>query len=155
RRHVGGDRLDGGVPRVGQVGLYQRHDHHHRWRGREPRANVLTGAACHGPRRRTIHVFLEKSTMNLQDKVAVITGPSGGIGSATARLFAQGGAKVVVGYNNRAAKAEKVVAGLPGSGHRVARMPMEDTAALREVAAMVERDYGRCDVLVNSAGFTR
>ena len=32
---------------------------------------------------------------------------------------------------------------------------MEDSAALRDVAAMVEREYGRCDVLVNSAGFTR
>jgi 3-oxoacyl-[acyl-carrier protein] reductase len=32
---------------------------------------------------------------------------------------------------------------------------MLDTAAIRDVAAMVEREYGRCDVLVNSAGFTR
>ena len=93
--------------------------------------------------------------MNLQGKVAVITGASGGIGSVTARRFAEAGCKVVVGYNSRAAEAEKVVASLPGSGHRVARMPMEDTAALRDVAAMVEREYGRCDVLVNSAGFTR
>ena len=58
---------------------------------------------------------------------------------------------MVVGYNSRAAEAEKVVADLPGAGHRVARMPMEDIAALCEVAAMVEREYGRCDVLVNSA----
>lgn len=93
--------------------------------------------------------------MNLQDKVAVITGASGGIGSATARLFAQAGAKIIVGYNSRSAEAESVVAQLPGTGHRTARMPMEDTAALREVAAMVEGDYGRCDVLVNCAGFTR
>jgi 3-oxoacyl-[acyl-carrier protein] reductase len=93
--------------------------------------------------------------MSMQGKVAVVTGASGGIGSATARRLAEVGCKVVVGYNNRATEAEKVAADLPGSGHRTARMPMEDTAALREVAAMVERDYGRCDVLVNSAGFTR
>ncbi len=93
--------------------------------------------------------------MNLQGKVAVITGASGGIGSATARRFASAGCRVVVGYNNRAEEAEKVVASLPGAGHRIARMPMENTAALREVAAMVGREYGRCDVLVNSAGFTR
>ena len=49
----------------------------------------------------------------------------------------------------------ELAAELPGSGHRTARMPMEDTAVLREVATMVEREYGRCDVLVNSAGFTR
>jgi 3-oxoacyl-[acyl-carrier protein] reductase len=93
--------------------------------------------------------------MNLQGKVAVVTGASGGIGSATARRFAEAGCRVVVGYNNRAAEAEKVAADLPGSGHRTARMPMEDSAALRDVGAMVEREYGSCDVLVNSAGFTR
>jgi 3-oxoacyl-[acyl-carrier protein] reductase len=93
--------------------------------------------------------------MNLQGKVAVVTGASGGIGSATARRLAEVGCTIVVGYNSRAADAETVAAELPGSGHRAARMPMEDTAALRDVAAMVERDYGRCDVLVNSAGFTR
>jgi len=69
--------------------------------------------------------------MNLQGKVAVVTGASGGIGSATARRLAKAGCKVVVGYNNRADGAKKVAAELPGSGHRTARMPMEDTAVLR------------------------
>ena len=32
---------------------------------------------------------------------------------------------------------------------------MLETPLIREAAAMVEREYGRCDVLVNSAGFTR
>src|ERR1700758_1257623 len=93
--------------------------------------------------------------MNLQDNVAVVTGASGGIGSATAHRLAEAGCRVVVGYNSRAAEAEALAANLSGTGHRTARMPMEDTAALRDVAAMVEREYGRCDVLVNSAGFTR
>ena len=93
--------------------------------------------------------------MNLAHKVAVVTGASGGIGSATARRLADAGARVVVGYNSKAAEAEAVAAGLPGSGHRAMRIPMLDTAEIREVAATVERDYGRCDVLVNSAGFTR
>jgi 3-oxoacyl-[acyl-carrier protein] reductase len=93
--------------------------------------------------------------MKMQGKVAVVTGASGGIGSVTAHRLAEAGCKVVVGYNSRAAGAEQVASALPGSGHRTARMPMEDTAALRDVAAMVEREYGRCDVLVNSAGFTR
>ncbi len=35
------------------------------------------------------------------------------------------------------------------------RIPMLETNVIREVAATVERDFGRCDVLVNSAGFTR
>ena len=35
------------------------------------------------------------------------------------------------------------------------RIPMLETPLIREAAATVEREYGRCDVLVNSAGFTR
>ena len=69
--------------------------------------------------------------------------------------LAQAGAKVVVGYNNNAAQAEKVVASLAGDGHSALRIPMLETPLIREAASIVARDYGRCDVLVNSAGFTR
>ncbi|MGE0420477.1 MAG: SDR family NAD(P)-dependent oxidoreductase, partial [Acetobacteraceae bacterium] len=71
--------------------------------------------------------------MDLQGKVAVITGASGGIGSATAQRMAQAGARVVVGYNSNAAAAQKVVDALPGSLHRIARIPMLETSAIREV----------------------
>lgn len=93
--------------------------------------------------------------MNLQDKVAVVTGASGGIGSATAHRLAAAGARVVCGYNSRPEAAQALAAALPGSGHTTARIPMTDSAAIRDVAGQVERDFGRCDVLVNSAGFTR
>ena len=93
--------------------------------------------------------------MNLQDTVVVITGASGGIGAAAAHRFAEAGARVVLGYNSNLAEAEKIAAALPGAGHRTIRLPMLETAVIREVAATVERDFGRCDVLVNSAGFTR
>jgi 3-oxoacyl-[acyl-carrier protein] reductase len=93
--------------------------------------------------------------MDLKDKVAVITGASGAIGAACARRLADGGAKIVVGYNSNPDNAAAVAASLPGSGHRTIRIPMLETSLIREAAAIVERDYGRCDVLVNSAGFTR
>lgn len=88
-------------------------------------------------------------------KVAVINGASGAIGAACAHRMAQAGAKIVVGYNSKPEAAEAVVAALPGSGHRVLRIPMLETPLIREAAALVEREYGRCDVLVNSAGFTK
>jgi 3-oxoacyl-[acyl-carrier protein] reductase len=93
--------------------------------------------------------------MDLKNKVAVITGGSGAIGAASARRLAQAGAKIVIGYNSRPGQAEAVVASLPGAGHRAVRIPMLETHMIQEAATMVEQTYGRCDVLVNSAGFTR
>lgn len=91
----------------------------------------------------------------LEGRVAVVTGASSGIGAATARALAQAGAKVVVGYNRGEARARDVVASLAGGGHRIQRMVLEDSDTLRRAAADVRGDYGRCDILVNSAGFTR
>ena len=93
--------------------------------------------------------------MSLQGRVAVVSGATGGIGSAIARHLAEASASVVVGYNSKSSEAEALAAALPGKGHRAAHMPMQDTAALRELAAQVQRAYDRCDVLVNCAGFTR
>jgi 3-oxoacyl-[acyl-carrier protein] reductase len=92
---------------------------------------------------------------NLSGKVAVVTGASSGIGAASARLFAEAGAKVVVGYNQGIDRANTVIAALKGSGHKAMRLPLEDTAQINKAAADVKAEFGRCDVLVNSAGFTR
>jgi 3-oxoacyl-[acyl-carrier protein] reductase len=92
---------------------------------------------------------------DLSGKVAVITGASSGIGRESAKLFAQAGAQVVVGYNKGADRARAVVDSLAGSGHSAMHLPLEDTAQIRKVAAAVREQYGRADVLVNSAGFTR
>jgi 3-oxoacyl-[acyl-carrier protein] reductase len=91
----------------------------------------------------------------LSGKVAVVTGASSGIGAASAGLFAAAGARVVVGYNRGVDRANKIVAELAGSGHKAMHLPLEDTAQIKKVAAAVEQEFGRCDVLVNSAGFTR
>jgi 3-oxoacyl-[acyl-carrier protein] reductase len=91
----------------------------------------------------------------LAGKVAVIAGGSNGIGAATARRLAAGGAILAIGYNTGAERAAALIASLPGSDHLALRMPMEDTAALRAAAAEVEARLGRCDILVNSAATTR
>ena len=91
----------------------------------------------------------------LGGKVAVVTGASSGIGAASARLFAEAGARVVVGYNRGIDRANTVVAGLAGSGHQAMHLPLEDTAQINKVAVAVREEFGRADILVNSAGFTR
>jgi 3-oxoacyl-[acyl-carrier protein] reductase len=91
----------------------------------------------------------------LDGKVAVVTGASSGIGAASARLFAAAGARVVVGYNRGIDRANAVVGGLAGSGHKAMHLPLEDTTQIKRVAAAVRDEFGRADILVNSAGFTR
>src|SRR4051812_23120220 len=89
---------------------------------------------------------------DLTGKVAVITGASSGIGAASARLFAEAGARVVVGFNQGVDRANAVVESLAGGGHKSIRLPLEDTAEIRKAAAAVREEFGRADILVNSAG---
>lgn len=96
-----------------------------------------------------------ENTPPLAGKVAVVTGGSSGIGAATVRRLAAAGARVVVGYNSGAARASALITELGGSGHRAMRIPMEDSAQIRNVAGAVHEEFGRADILVNSAGFTR
>ena len=90
----------------------------------------------------------------LEGRVAIVTGGSGGIGAATARRLAHGGAKVVIGYNASRDKAERLAAELTGSGHIALHIPMEDSASINAAADAVRKEFGRADVLVNSAGVT-
>ena len=84
----------------------------------------------------------------LAGKVALITGATSGIGMATARLFAERGAKVLLSGRN--AEAGVALASELG-GHFLAA----DVAAPGTAAALVDwalRCHGRIDVLVNNAG---
>ena len=91
----------------------------------------------------------------LKGKVAVVTGGSNGIGAAAAQMLAAAGASVVVGYNKGLDRAQKVVDALPGKGHRAQQVVLEDSATMKKAADEVRAAYGRCDVLINSAGFTQ
>jgi NAD(P)-dependent dehydrogenase (short-subunit alcohol dehydrogenase family) len=62
--------------------------------------------------------------MILQDKVAIVTGSSRGIGAATARLLASQGAKVTVNYARSRAQGEKVAPGATDTD-ALAFMPKE------------------------------
>ncbi len=87
----------------------------------------------------------------LNDKVAVITGGTTGIGLATARLFAAEGAKVTVTGRNPStlAVAERELA---GSGVRVVASDATKVADLDRLFADVRQRHGRLDVLFVNAG---
>jgi 3-oxoacyl-[acyl-carrier protein] reductase len=96
-----------------------------------------------------------KDVVDLTGRVALVAGGSGGIGAATCRRLADAGAVVCVGYNRGADRAEALLGELAGKGHRAVHLPMEDSAAIGRCVAAIEQAYGRLDILVNSAGFTK
>ncbi|MGD1241879.1 SDR family NAD(P)-dependent oxidoreductase [Mycobacterium seoulense] len=89
----------------------------------------------------------------LCDRVAVVTGGGGGIGAATARLFAGQGAHVVI-VDVDAALAARTVDDIAESGGSAVAVvsDVRDAAAVDDLARSVLDRYGRVDVLVNNVG---
>lgn len=92
-----------------------------------------------------------------QDRIAIVTGSSRGIGAAIAQELAAQGATVVVNHRDSAAQAGEVVARITSAGGQAIAIQADvsQTAeAQRLVQETVER-FGRLDILVNNAGTTR
>jgi 3-oxoacyl-[acyl-carrier protein] reductase len=94
--------------------------------------------------------------MKLVDKVAIITGGGSGIGAATARLFAQEGAKVVVADVDEERIHRVAEEVRKGGGEALAHRA--DVTSREAVEGMVARTldrFGRVDILINNAGLFR
>jgi 3-oxoacyl-[acyl-carrier protein] reductase len=93
-------------------------------------------------------------TTQAQDKVAIVTGASGGIGAETAKRLARDGFTVVVNYAGNAAPAEALVREIEAAGGKAlaAQADVSDPAAVRRMFDAAETAFGGVDVLVNNAG---
>ena len=91
--------------------------------------------------------------MNVQGKVVLITGASAGIGLATAKRFAQEGAKVALVARSADALA-RLADELSKQGREAIAIPVDlrDPAEVKRAIAETARHYGRLDILINNAG---
>ena len=96
-------------------------------------------------------------TLSLENKVALVTGGSRGIGRAIALEFAARGAAVVVNYNKSPESAEEVVKQIKDSGGKAAAF-QADVSDFKQAEALVKyaiETFGDLGILVNNAGITR
>lgn len=94
---------------------------------------------------------------HLDERVAIVTGASRGIGREVALLLARRGATVVVNYNQNAGAAEDVVKAIE-SGNGRAMAVQADVSDLEQAQRLVKaavEAYGGLDILVNNAGVWR
>jgi 3-oxoacyl-[acyl-carrier protein] reductase len=95
--------------------------------------------------------------MRLENKVAVVTGSSRGIGRAIAQRFAREGARLVITYrdNDEAAAAAEREVRQAGAEVLVTRLEASDRHSIKQAFSRAKEHFGRIDVLVNNAGINK
>jgi 3-oxoacyl-[acyl-carrier protein] reductase len=96
-------------------------------------------------------------TLSLENRVAIVTGGSRGIGRAVALELAARGAAVVVNYNSSAGKAEEVVKEIEAGGGKAAAYQADVSTfeAAQNLVKFAVETFGDLHILVNNAGITR
>ena len=90
---------------------------------------------------------------DFRNKVFVITGCAGGIGSHLASVIAEKGS-FVVGLDLNENKLNKVIKELPGENHLAIAFDLTDKSAIKRAIDQIENKYHKIDVLVNNAAIT-
>jgi 3-oxoacyl-[acyl-carrier protein] reductase len=91
---------------------------------------------------------------DLNDRIALVTGGSRGIGKAIALTLADAGAAVAVNYRERSDEAEAVAAAIRKNGGRaeVFSADVSDRSAVQGMVRDIEERLGPIDILINNAG---
>jgi len=97
------------------------------------------------------------SKYNLNEKVALVTGASRGIGRQIALTLAECKAMVIVNYCGSKEKADEVVELIKSNGGRAVAMQcnVSDYSETENMIKAILEEYGKVDILVNNAGITR
>ena len=92
--------------------------------------------------------------IDLEGRVALVTGGSRGIGAATCRMLARAGADVAVHYGRKRAAAEDVAHDVEAAGRRalVVQADLRDAAQCDGLPRALDEAWGRLDILVHNAG---
>lgn len=92
--------------------------------------------------------------IEVDGRVALVTGASRGIGAAIAERLAKAGADIAVGYGRDADAAEEVARKIITAGRRAvaARVEVEDPAKVKMLIEAVESELGPIDILISNAG---
>nr|WP_201280643.1 glucose 1-dehydrogenase [Hassalia byssoidea] len=92
--------------------------------------------------------------INLQGKVALVTGSSQGIGQAIAVHLAQAGADIVIDYRSHPDGAKETLAKVEAAGQKghIVQADLSSVSDIRKLVSEGVRHFGKLDILVNNAG---
>ena len=94
--------------------------------------------------------------LNLQGKIALVTGAASGVGSEIALCLAAEGASVAVNYRSAAEEAEALVGEIAAKGGEAKAYSADvaDLAAVQTMVGDIVNDFGGLNILINNAGLT-
>lgn len=104
------------------------------------------------PGRRAIRVRHNPMNTELAGRVVLITGASGGIGSALARRFADEGARLVLHYRSGKSRVEELRRQLSGVDTLPVRADLTKEPDVRRLFAAAVKEFGHVDTLIANAG---